>query len=337
MPNPGVCAAKSNPGGGHWSDPWAPLRLPRAEAGQISQALQVDFDTMLRNILLKYHPFPGLALLLGGLLRYRNAGGYTSLPEITASLYLGRQRGEGYIFNDIGLFGLLNVMFNRWSLKQTVGTPQFLSYLAEFLENPERSDAHVFDQQKYATASKECFQLCLCNNHNFSKGTVESADRDNALRRSRPSVWMRRLGVHSRIRKAKHYLKVRQRKSLKPQIVINQHGSYPDKSPEHQFCWSLSYRWSLDLLPFFLKKSAISLELAEVLHRCIFTTMAQKFPRRRTLAKEAIAKYLLQVESAVPEPWIVGCTEAVSARMRICIFLNSILLSSTYVLLTLIS
>jgi len=257
---------------------------------------------MLRNILLKYHSFPGFALLLGGLLRYRNAGGYTSLPEITASLYLGRQRGEGYIFDNIGLFGLRNIAFNSGSSEVMLGTPELLSYLAEFLENPERSDAHVFDQQKYVTASKECFQLCLSSHHNFSKGTVESANWDNALRRSAPSVWIGRLGVHSRIRKGRHYLKVRQWKSLKSQIKINQHGSYPDKSPEHQFCRSLSYRWSLDLLPFFLKKSAISLELAEALHRCTFTTMAQKFPRRRTLAKEAIAKYLLRVESAVPEP-----------------------------------
>jgi hypothetical protein len=42
----------------------------------------------------------------------------------------------------------------------------------------------------------------------------------------------------------------------------------------------------------------ISLELANVLHCCTFTTMGQKFPQRMRLAKEAISRYLLRVESA---------------------------------------
>jgi len=183
-----------------------------------------------------------------------------------------------------------------------IGTPEYLTYLSGFLENPERSKAHVFDWERYATASKECLQLCLCRQHKLSKGAMESAHRDNALRRSKPSEWIRRLGVHSRIRKGRYYLKVQQQKSLKARITIDEDASFPDDSPEHEYCQSLSYRWSLDLLPFFLEKSAISLELAEVLRRCIFTPMGQKFPRRMRLAKEAIEKYLLRAESGVCEP-----------------------------------
>jgi hypothetical protein len=51
-----------------------------------------------------------------------------------------------------------------------------------------------------------------------------------------------------------------------------------------------------------LEKSAISLELADVVRRRTFTTMAQRFPRRKMLAKEAMMKYLARVESAVGDP-----------------------------------
>jgi hypothetical protein len=279
------------------------MKQPFSNADHISQVLQTDFDTMLRNTLGKYHSFSGFALLLGGFLQYMNArNDYTFLPEMTASLYLGRQRGEGYIFDDTGFSGLYYSHANGGRGYHR-DTPGFLTYFAGFLENPERSEAHTFDQQRYTTASKECLQLCLCNHQGFSKGAAEYVHRDKAVRRSKPSIWLRRLGVHSRIMKAGHQLKVRQLKSLKAKFIIDQHASLPHDSAEHDFCRSLSYRWSLDLLPFFLERSAISLELVDVLDRCTFTTMAQKFPRRVRLAKEAIAKYILRVEeSGVSKP-----------------------------------
>jgi len=109
------------------------------------------------------------------------------------------------------------------------------------------------------------------------------------------------MGVRSRIWKARHHFKVQRFKLLEAR-KIKQHDSFPENSPEHEYCRSLSYQWALDLLPLFLENSAISLELAEVLRTCTFTTMAWQFPRRRRLAKEAIAKYLLRVESAVGGP-----------------------------------
>jgi len=102
------------------------------------------------------------------------------------------------------------------------------------------------------------------------------------------------MGVHSRIWKARNHFKAQ----LQASIFIGADISFPENSPQHECYQSVSYRWALDLLPFFLENSAISLELAEVLHRCTFTTMAQQFLWRKRLAKEAIAKYLLWVESA---------------------------------------
>jgi hypothetical protein len=256
---------------------------------------------MLCNVLENYHSFPGFALLLGSLLRYTNEGQpSTLLPGIIGASYLARQRGEGHILDQTGFSEILGIHSNTPTIR--AGADEFFTYFKELLESPERSETCVFDQQRYATAAKECLQLCLCYHHNFSRGATELTRRDRALRRSKPSAWITRLGVHSRIWKARHRLKVLQRKSFESRITIDQQTSFPQSSPEHEYCRSLSYRWSLDLLPFFLEKSAISLELAEVLRGCTFTTMGWKFPRRMRLAKNAISRYLYEVESAVGDP-----------------------------------
>ena len=250
---------------------------------------------MLRNTLATYHSFPGFALLLAGLLQFVNGGAAeTFFLEMAASLYLGCQQGEGYIFDHTWLSGLLGFSFDgRMSGNSTL---EFLTDFAELLENPERSGTHVFDSQSYTTASKECLKLCLSNHQKFSKGPLESSHRDKALRRSKPFVWIRRLGVHSRIRKCRRQFKVWQWKSAK-RNPIDQHASLAGDSSEHQYYRSLSYKWALDLLPFLLERSAISLELGGVLHHCTFTTMAQKFPRRTRLAKAAIRRYLLLAQA----------------------------------------
>jgi hypothetical protein len=209
-------------------------------------------------------------------------------PGITASLYLVRQR-QGHILDDVGFYGIWRASFRGVTLQN--GTDEFCAYFAKLLKNPGRSGTHVFDQQRYATAAKECLELCLCSHHNFSKGTVEFTCY-KGLRRSKPWAWIARLGVHSRIRKARqHFVRLR--------TVVDQYASLPKTSPEHEYYRSVAYRWALHLLPFLLETSEISLELAEVLRSRTFTTMAYSFPRRRRLAKEAITKYLLRVESAM--------------------------------------
>jgi hypothetical protein len=262
---------------------------PTSEGDHISRTLQADFDRTLCNILEKYHTIPGVTLLLGGLLQFimNIKQQHIYPPGMVAYLYLVRERGEGYILDDIGFFSVHGLA------RQS--THQFLTYLTQLLENPERSGTHGFDQQRYTAAAKECLQLCLFSHRNFSKGLMESDHCDRALRRSKPSAWIARMGVHSRSWKGRHHLQVLVRKASR---YINQYHSFAENSPEHEYYRSLSYRWALDLLPLFLEKSAISLELAEVLRRRTFTTMVQQFPRRKRLAKEAITKYLLRVESA---------------------------------------
>ena len=264
---------------------------PSSEVNQISQTLQVNFDRILCNILGKYHSFPGFALLLGSVLQSMNINqqGSWFSSGMVAYLNLVRRRGEGYLLDDIGFSGILSPRECK------TGTQEFLTYLTQLLEKPERSGTRAFDQQRYTTAAKECLKLCLCSYRDFSKGATESGHHDRALRRNKPSAWIARMGVCRRIWKGRHHLRVLLKQST---VTIRQHLSFPDNSPKHEYYQSMSYQWALDLLPLFLENSAISLELAEVLRKHTFTTMAQQFPRRRRLAKEAIAKYLIRVESA---------------------------------------
>ena len=277
---------------------------PLSEADHIHHTqVQVHFDRMLCNILEKYHSFPGFTLLLGSLCQYVSAKQpYRLGARIVASSYLTRQRGEGRILDDTGLFGAYTIISQHQDIYLLPGAQELFSYLTRFLENPDRSGPSFFDQQRYTTAAKECLQLYLCSHHNFSKGATEFAHRYEALRRNKPSIWISRLGVHSRIRTGRHHFKFLRLQSIKARGILCQHDSFPENSPGHEYFRFLSYRWALHLLPFFLERSAISLELANVLRSCTFAMMAWKLPRRRRLAKKAIAKYLLRVESTVGGP-----------------------------------
>ena len=274
---------------------------PLSEANHICQTFQVHFDRMLCDVLEKYHSFPGFILLLGGLCQYMEAKEqYTLGAGMVASLYLIWQSGNGHILDDTGLCGAHEISFDSEDIYLLPYADEFFNYLTKFLKNPKRSGTCFFGQQRYVMASKECLQLYLCSHRNFSEAATQFTLHDQTLRRSKPLRWVARLGVHSRIWKARHHFKVQQLNSVTVQDIC-QEDSYPEHSPEHQYLRSLLYRWALDLLPLFLERSAISLELADVLRCCTFTTMAWKFPQRRRLAKEAIVKYLLRVESLVDE------------------------------------
>jgi hypothetical protein len=194
---------------------YLPLRLlyiysmmqPSSEAHHVSHGLfkltSTEFSVMSRQSILFF------SLLLGSLLQSTIDTNQLPVfaPGISATLYLIRQRGEGYILDDIGLSGLAGI--DSFATRRT---PEFLTYLTQLLGNPERSGTQVFDQQRYTAAAKECLQLCLCSHHNFSKGVMEYGHRDRAFRRSKPSAWIARMGVHSRIWKGRHHLQVRLRK-----------------------------------------------------------------------------------------------------------------------------
>jgi hypothetical protein len=261
-----------------------------AKSDHICSTFQVHFDRILCNVLEKYHHFQGYALLLGTLLQYSNKDEsiLLMLSGISAFLYLVRQQ-QGPILDDIGFSGIWQRTSPGFYIQR--GMDEFCDYFAELLENPDRSGTHVFDQERYATAAKECVELCLCSPRNFSKVAIE-VSCDKGLRRSKPWVWIVRLGIHSRIRKARQHLARQQ----KMRTVVDQYASLPENSPKHEYYRSMVYKWALYLLPFLLEKSGISLELAEVLRGCTFATVAHSFPRKRRLAKEAITKYLLRIE-----------------------------------------
>jgi len=252
------------------------------------------FDRALCNALEKFHSCPGFTLLLGSILQRTNVKHqpFNCPPGLAAPLYLIRQEGNGDILDDMGFSGAF------LSFLGLPGFQEFFTYFIELLENPERSGSHAFGQHRYATAAKECLQLCLCSHHKFSKEATQSALRDKVLLRNKPWAWKARLGIHSRIRTAMHHLTVRQWKSFKARRYIPQYTSSPPNSFEQEHYRFLSYQWRLDLLPIFLEKSAISLELTDVLRTRTFTTMAQRFPRRMRLARLAIAAYLLRVEES---------------------------------------
>ncbi|KIM37588.1 hypothetical protein M413DRAFT_30784 [Hebeloma cylindrosporum] len=275
------------------------LPLTEVDHSHIFQALQGTFDRILCNVLEKYHSFPGFALLLGVVHWYtKPKRKKCHVREELSSWYLVRYRSlrEGAILNAIGYNGILK-FDGGFCSKLTF--KEILAYFADSLENPVRSGPQIFDKQRYATAAKECLQLCLCSHNTFSKGATEFFHRDKSLRRDKPWAWIRRSGVHSRIWIARHHSKVRLLKSTKRWYTIDPGCRYPEGSPIHEYLRSLPYRGALELLPSLLEKSAISFDLAEVMRRRTFTTMAQRFPRRTRLAKEAIKKYLSRVESAM--------------------------------------
>jgi hypothetical protein len=142
---------------------------------------------MLCDVLEEYYSFPAFTLLLGSLFQCRNSKELDSyipiFPGIIASSYLVCLQ-EGYILQDIGFPRIER--YSPHSYSWISGTRQFFVYFTELLENPEQSGTHTFDQWRFATAAKECLQLCLCNHHSFSKGARESAHHDNALRRNQP-------------------------------------------------------------------------------------------------------------------------------------------------------
>ena len=161
------------------------------EADHICRTLQAHFDRMLCDVLEKYHSFPGFTLLLGSLCQYVSAKQcYTLAAGIVVSSYLIQQQREGHILGTRGLFGDNRIISRNGAIYLLLNTPEFFSYLTKFLESSERSRTHIFDQQQYATAAKECLQLYLCSHHNFPWGATEFACHNKAMRRSKPWEWV---------------------------------------------------------------------------------------------------------------------------------------------------
>jgi len=271
-----------------------PMKQPLSETAHICQTLQVDFDQIICHVLEKIYSFPGFTLLLGGVLQDITTEPSTYIAEF---LYLVPWHRE------LDLAGSWKIMgVNIINCQYSPGKAEFLTYFKEFLQNPERSGNHVFDQQRYATAVKECLRLCLCSHHHFPKRVIESVRGDRILCRNKPWEWRRRLGAHGRIRKSRHQFMVRERRKFKATHQL--FFSYPSRPTiqtlvEDEYSRSFVYEWALDLLPLLLGRSAVSSEMADVLRNCIFATMGLEFPRKTRVAKDAMRRYILRVESAM--------------------------------------
>ena len=279
------------------------IMQPFPEACHISQTFQAAFDRMLCNVLEKYYSYPGFTPLLGSILQYTNLKPrFSYYPSgLLASLYLVHQQGGGPIFDDTGFSGFMDVCSACHGDAKSFSTTEFLTYFMKLLENPKQSGTLAFDQHRYATAAKECLQLWLCSHCKLLKGATGLAYHDSVLLRNKPWAWKARLGVHSRIWSARKAMRNPTfLQSMDDAGTIDQDGSFIQSSSGHDFYRFLVYRWGLDLLPFLLEKSEISLELANILRTHTFTLMAwQKFPRRLRMVREAISTYLLRVEESV--------------------------------------
>ena len=55
-----------------------------------------------------------------------------------------------------------------------------------------------------------------------------------------------------------------------PGVFFFQGDIFLKNSPEDEYCQSLCYQWVLNLLPFFLERSALSLELATCIVQLYF-------------------------------------------------------------------
>ena len=176
-------------------------KQPLPEAAPTFQALQVEFDRIVCDVLEKNCSFPGFTLLLGSIFQDMSTGFNSYLPGIKWFSYLAFQSRD----LDFPRFSLiLNTHFLNHSFNP--GSAMFSTYLREFLENPGRSGTHLFNPQRYATAVKECLLLCLCSHHYFSRRVTESACYNRMLCRNKPWLWRGRSGVRSRIRKSRHWL-----------------------------------------------------------------------------------------------------------------------------------
>lgn len=167
---------------------------------------------------------------------------HTLVAGIVVLSYLIWQRGEGHTLDDRIVWSRQS-NFSQWGHIFTIKHSRVFSYLTNFLESPEWSWTHTFDQQQYATAAKECLQLCLFSHHNFSRGAAEFTCHNKVMRRSKPWGWIAWLGVHSRIRNERRHFTLLQRRSIDALgSIIYQHHPFLENSPKHQYCQFLSYR-----------------------------------------------------------------------------------------------
>ena len=201
-------------------------------------------------------------------------------------LIWGQNKGNKEFFEDMGFAGLLKTH----SITSTIEPRgiQYLEYLYDLLENPKRSGAYALNSRMFANAVRECLELYLCNRRLKFQKRRSRCDQWHARRRRETSwIW----GMRFRTRRIYHP----KRPGQKEKSFNTCRGSRPVAFSGVEGYHLALYEWALIVLPFFLKSSELSPELADYLGRSTFSMVSVRFPYLTQLAKVAISKYLMNV------------------------------------------
>jgi hypothetical protein len=208
------------------------------------------------------------------------------VPYLASMLILAQNEGNEEFFEDMGFAGLLKTH----SITSTIEPRgiQYLEYLYDLLEKPERSGSYALNSQMFANAVRHCLELYLCNRRLEFQKRRSQCDRWYAgRRRETPWIWRVRFGTRS--------IYHPKRPGQKAKSFNTCRGSRPVAFSGVEGYQLALYEWALIVLPFFLESSELSPELADYLDRSTFLMVSVRFPYLTRLAKVAISKYSMRV------------------------------------------
>jgi len=132
------------------------------EDHRIYTSHRIEFDRVIINKLEKYRSHRGFGWSICSLRYFVASKTRDSLISYLASMLIVRQmEGNEDFFEDMGFSGL----FETYSITSAIEPRgiEYLEYLYDLLEKPERSGAYALNSQMFASAVRECLDLYLCN------------------------------------------------------------------------------------------------------------------------------------------------------------------------------
>lgn len=201
-------------------------------------------------------------------------------------LILGQNEGNQEFFEDMGFAGLLKTH----SITSTIEPRgiEYLEYLCDLLEKPERSGAYTLDGQMFASAVRDCLDFYLCNRRLLQKRRSRCDRWHYRMRRTTPWLHRVRFGTLN--------VYHQKRPGRKTRVFNPSRGSRRVAFPGVEGYQLASYEWALMVLPFFLENSVVSLELADYLSHSTFSIVSVRFPHLTRLAKVAISTYSIRAQ-----------------------------------------
>jgi hypothetical protein len=165
---------------------------------------------------------------------------------------------------------------------------EYLEYLFDLLEKPERSGAYALSGQMFASAVRDCLDLYLCNRRLLQKRRSRCDRWHAGMRRMIPWLWRVRFGIPN--------VYHRKRLGRKSRVFNICRGSHRVSFPGVEGYQLALYEWALIVLPFFLENSLVSRELADHSSRSTFSMVSVRFPHLTRLAKVAILTYSMRAQ-----------------------------------------